>query len=159
MFWCDFTLDLPKISAKEPFNPPLLPPPSHSAQPSPFHHRFDARGSRLGFELPPPLHLPPFLSPTSRPRSRPIPVRLRALAQCRLKRLHCLKEAERNRCVSIITLSIRIWRSCSKEAVDCRRNWNKNKNFPNLSILVLINWKLDWFHKNVIGNERRAKEI
>lgn len=27
MFWCDFTLDLPKISAKEPFNPPLLPPP------------------------------------------------------------------------------------------------------------------------------------
>lgn len=27
MFWCDFTLDLPKISAKEPFNPPLLPFP------------------------------------------------------------------------------------------------------------------------------------
>lgn len=52
-----------------------------------------------------------------------------------------------------------IWKSCSKEAVDSGRNWNKNKNFPNLSILVLINWKLDWFHKNVIGNERRAKEI
>lgn len=56
----------------------------------------------------PPLPSPPlphFLSPTLAPAPETHPPRLRALAQCRLERLHCLKEAERTACVSIITLS------------------------------------------------------
>lgn len=89
------------ICLRSPLRSPLTLPfyPSPSAQPSPFHHRFDARGC-----LPPspssPLPLPsPTLAVARYPEkpipSLPPPLRLRALAQCRLKRLHCLKEAER----------------------------------------------------------------
>ena len=89
MFWCDFTLDLPKISAKEPFNPPLLPFSS-------LHPSITDSMLVAGVFFDPSL-LPTLACSDQRhfPRN---PRRLRALAQCRLKCLHCSKEPVRLLC-------------------------------------------------------------
>jgi len=92
MFWCDFTLDLPKISAKEPFNPPLLPfPKLHPSITNPLLSRLPCLpfSPLLLFSLP---HFDLSYSP-----KKPSKITYNLNTSMSLKRRHCLKESSSNR--------------------------------------------------------------